>query len=83
MLVIEIDPNIRVEGNNTYSAFRNFHTNLVAIPGEIVLVVETESGLYGIAQVIRVDYTKNLVYLRVDWHKLQHSDYIVEYKDID
>jgi len=64
----EIDPNVRVRGNQTFTTFSC--CDRVPLPGEHVTVYEPESGVEGPAVVTDVDDTKRLVYLKVDWERL-------------
>lgn len=67
-MTVEIDLNVRVRGNQTF-------VGLLDIPGacvgDAVTVRESESGLSGPGWVTDIDWGKGLVYLRVDWPKLQ------------
>jgi hypothetical protein len=59
----EIDPNVRVFGDRTYSDLDG--VNVVA--GERVLAFEPEAGIEWDATVYGFDSTRDLVYLTVDW----------------
>jgi hypothetical protein len=66
--VIEIDPNVRVRGNETYAGFEDV-TGLLEV-GEEVTVRESEAGLLGEGRVTHIDLDRRLVYLSVDWASL-------------
>ena len=69
MSTVEIDLNVRVRNNETFSAFRHIHGSVPA-RGDVVDVVEPECGLGGKAIVTEVDHTKGIVYLAVEWANL-------------
>jgi hypothetical protein len=66
---ILIDPNVRVRGGQTYSAFRHVRGDIPRV-GEEVFVREPESNLVGTAIVADVDHQDHLIYLRVDWETI-------------
>lgn len=66
---ILIDPNVRVEGNLTFSGFEDVEGD-VPNEGDYVVVREPESDLSTLGRVRRVDYSDKLVYLDVDWKTL-------------
>lgn len=71
---IEIDPNVRVEGNNTFSGFSHINVNAefyAVREGEPVLVYEPEADIEGFGWVYRMDYEKELVFIKVDWSSLR------------
>lgn len=62
---IEIDPNCRVRGNQTFSGFED-----VSGPMEVgmeVEVYESEANIVGYGRITDIDHGKRLVYLTVDW----------------
>jgi hypothetical protein len=63
---IEIDPNVRVRSNQTYTTLDDV-TGPIAV-GDHVVVYESESGLTGPAQVTAVE--GGFVYLAVQWTEL-------------
>ncbi|MEZ0089950.1 hypothetical protein [Streptacidiphilus sp. EB129] len=63
---IEIDPNVRVRGNQTYSTLDDV-TGPITV-GDHVEVYESESGLTGPAQVTAIE--GDFVYLAVPWAEL-------------
>lgn len=64
-----IDPNVRVRGGQTYSAFRHVRGDIPKV-GDEVYVREPESNLVGKAAVTDIDKRDHLIYLRVDWATL-------------
>ncbi|MGO9382384.1 MAG: hypothetical protein ACLP4W_09870 [Mycobacterium sp.] len=66
---IFIDPNVRVRGGQTYSAFRHVRGDTPRV-GEEVFVREPESNLVGKATVTDIGERDHLIYLRVDWATL-------------
>ena len=66
---VEIDLNVRVRGNQTFTGFENA-SGMVA-EGDQVEVYESESGLAGPATVSEVDGDKRLIFLTVDWRSLR------------
>jgi len=64
-----IDPNVRVRGGQTYSAFRHIRGDIPSV-GEEVFVRELESDLVGKAVVTEIDTHDHLIYLRIDWATL-------------
>lgn len=69
MTRIEIDPNVRVHGNDTRAGLEDVEGSLAV--GLVVEVYESESGLVGTGCVTEIDSTKGLVYLSVDWSSLR------------
>jgi hypothetical protein len=66
-----IDLNVRVRGNQTFTAVADADGPLVE--GQGVEVYESESEIYGPATVTEIDRTKGLVYLAVEWAKLREA----------
>jgi hypothetical protein len=66
---VTIDPNVRVRGGQTYSAFRHIRGDMPLV-GEEVFVREPESNLVGKATVADINRRDRLIYLRVDWAAL-------------
>ncbi len=66
--VIDIDPNVRVHGNDTYAGFEDVVGPLSV--GSEVAVRESEVGLLGIGWITEIDVQRELVYLSVDWAQL-------------
>jgi hypothetical protein len=64
-----IDPNVRVRGGQTYSAFRHVRGDTPQV-GQEVFVREPESNLVGKAVVTDINNSDHLIYLRVDWAAL-------------
>ncbi|GAA3801056.1 hypothetical protein GCM10022403_039180 [Streptomyces coacervatus] len=66
---IEIDPNVRVRGNGTRAGFEDVRGPIaVNMPVE---VFEPESGLVGPGRVTEIDPARRLVFLSVEWSKLE------------
>ena len=70
--IIDIDPNVRVAGNQTYSGWEDVHGRMPRI-GDIVAVREPESGLTGTARVTDIEDRGQFIYLAVDWHDLRFA----------
>lgn len=68
-LLAEIDPNVRVKHNWTFTDFEDVYG--VPAVGDKVMVFERESGLIGRGRVREVDTAKRLVYISVNWSKLK------------
>jgi hypothetical protein len=66
--LVQIDPNVRVHGNDTYAGMEEV-VGPVAVGAE-VRVTEPESGLVGWARVTHIDAARDLVYLALDWASL-------------
>lgn len=66
---IEIDPNVRVRGNGTRAGFEDVSGPLAV--NMKVEVYEPESELVGPARVTEIDTLKQLVFLSVEWAKLE------------
>jgi hypothetical protein len=69
---VEIDLNVRVRGNWTFSGLEDADGPLVV--GEIVEVYERESGFAGRGRVEEVDEQRRVVFLSVDWGSLRAAD---------
>lgn len=72
---VEIDPNVRVRGNQTFTGLENCH-GPIAVDHEVT-VYESEAGIEGRGVITDIDYDKRLVYLRVDWaglHDMEDRD---------
>lgn len=64
----EIDLNVRVRGNQTFTGFED-----IAGPVAMFLpveVIEPESGLRGVGIISDIDQVRRLVYISVDWRTL-------------
>lgn len=68
---VEVDPNVRVRGNQTYSCFRHVRGADLPAIGDPVQVVEPESGLTGTGTVTDLDHEAEIIYIRVDWRGLR------------
>jgi hypothetical protein len=66
---VEIDPNVRVRGNQTFSGLDNVYGPIAV--GQAVQVFESEADIVGDGWVTDIDTKKNLVYLRVMWSSLR------------
>ena len=72
MTRIEIDPNVRVRGNQTYSGYEDVTGDLVL--HDMVEVYESEAGIVGTAEVTEIDAERKLVYLAVDWSSIHAGE---------
>ena len=72
MTRVEIDPNVRLSGEFTYSGFEDVTGPLVV--GHRVEVFVSESGVAGRGRIVAVDGAKRLVYLIVDWPSLVRQE---------
>ena len=70
MTEIMIDPNVRVEGDLTFSGFEDVRGAMPTV-GQRVLVREPESNLVASGTVARVDSDDSLIYIRVEWGSLR------------
>ncbi|OZC84491.1 hypothetical protein CH282_15250 [Rhodococcus sp. 06-418-1B] len=70
---LAIDPNVRVEANETYAGFEDLLDGSMAdlSPGAHVVVREPESNLVGDGTVSSVDYLRQLIYISIDWKTLR------------
>jgi hypothetical protein len=68
IVTVKIDLNVRVRKNLTFSGLEDCSGPVAA--GDLVHVVEPESGIHGDALVSEVDEELQLVYLLVPWGKL-------------
>jgi len=66
---IAIDLNVRVRGGLSYAGYEDASGPVA--PGDSVRVYERESGLEGPAQVVEIDSSTKLIYLRVEWAQLR------------
>jgi len=71
MIRVEIDLNVRVRGNWTFSGLEDTSGPVEA--GQVVEVFEAESGLSGPGIVEEIDEDRRLIYLSVDWAALRDS----------
>jgi hypothetical protein len=62
---VQIDPNVRTEGNGTYAGFEDVR-GVLALGVEVILY-EPESMIEGVGRVTRLDVEAGIVYLDVDW----------------
>lgn len=69
---VEIDPNVRVRGNETFSGFEDVAGPLVL--GREVDVYEPEGGVVGTGTITDIDVERELVYVRVDWSSLHEGE---------
>jgi hypothetical protein len=69
---VEIDLNVRVRGNWTFSGLEDADGPVEV--GDIVEVYEVESGLVGPGRVEEVDEASHLIYLSVDWDALHEPE---------
>lgn len=69
---VEIDPNVRVRGNQTFSGLENVYGPIAV--GQAVQVFESEADIVGDAWVTDIDNKKKLVYLRVLWSSLRDRE---------
>lgn len=72
MTRIEIDPNVRVRGNQTMTGMQYVHGPIVI--GQQVEVFESEAEIIGDGWVADIDEKKQLVYLRVVWSSLRDKE---------
>lgn len=72
MTRVEIDLNVRVRGNWTYTGLEDADGPVEV--GDIVQVFEPESGLEGHGRVEEVDEARQLIYLSVDWASVREPD---------
>lgn len=75
MTRIEIDLNVRVRGNLTYSGYE--HADGPLSEGEPVTVYEPDSGLAGSGCIVELDDDSRIVYIAVDWTSLQPEARVV------
>lgn len=66
---VAIDLNVRVRGALTYAGLEDASAPVRV--GDHVHVYERESGLEGPAEVVEVDDSSRLIYLRVEWAALR------------
>jgi hypothetical protein len=69
---VEIDPNVRLRGNQTRTGLKYCH-GPVAV-GDTVTVYEPEADLEGRGEVTDIDHDKQLVWIRVVWSSLQPKE---------
>ncbi len=69
--LLVIDPNIRVVNNETYVGFEDIREGEVPSVGEVVRVLEEESGLEGLGEVTRLDHERSLIFLSISWRGLR------------
>lgn len=69
---VEIDPNIRVRGNQTLADYGDADGPLSV--GQPVRVHESEAGIVGDGVVTELDPEKRLAVLRVDWASLRPEE---------
>lgn len=69
MTSVEIDPNVRVRGNQTRVGLEDADGPLEV--GMDVVVLESESGLSGPGRVLEVDAARGLAFLEVEWAALR------------
>lgn len=66
---ILIDPNVRVEGNETFAGFEDVRGSLPSEGEQIIAIVE-DTDVVGLAHVTRVSPEDRLIYLAVEWDRL-------------
>lgn len=69
---VEIDPNVRVRGNQTMTGLENVYGPISI--GQPVEVFESEADIVGDAWVSDIDNAKKLVYLKVRWSSLRDKE---------
>ena len=72
LAVIDIDPNVRVYNNETYSGYEDIHGDFPRV-GDAVTVREPESNVVGSAIVTSMRDADQLIYLKVDWPSLRQG----------
>ncbi|WP_341258117.1 hypothetical protein [Gordonia malaquae] len=74
---IAIDPNLRIESNNTLAGFADVVAGSLddLRGGLLVEVREVESGIVGDGQILRIDRARRLIELSVDWKSLHLAAY--------
>lgn len=71
LMRIAIDPNVRVEGNQTYGGFEDLFGDVDVLQvGDWLTVMCQETDIEGNAKVTRIDHESRLIYLAVDWKTL-------------
>jgi len=65
---VEIDLNVRVRGNWTFTGLEDADGPIAV--GDVVQVFEPESGIEGPGRVEEVDLHRRLIFLSVDWASL-------------
>lgn len=71
---IEIDPNVRVRGNQTFTGLGDIHPPGAPVAiGDDVIAFESEAGIAGPARVTDVDREKELIFLAVDWASMRED----------
>lgn len=70
---VEIDPNVRVRGNQTFSGLEDVD-GPVAV-GDTVTVYEPEADLEGHGEITEINYDKQLVWIRVVWSSVQPKEH--------
>lgn len=67
---IEIDPNLRVRGNQTIAGFEDIYDGQ-PIVGERCAVFEREAALLGHGWITAIDDAESLIYIDVVWSSLR------------
>lgn len=65
---VEIDLNVRVRGNQTFTGIEDVRGPINV--GDPVQVYESESGVVGSGRITEIDRERGIVYLTVDWDSL-------------
>lgn len=66
---LEIDPNVRVRGNQTFVGYEDCSD--VPAEGEVVRVFQPDYRIETTATVSEVSRDSQLIYLRVDWNAFE------------
>jgi len=77
---VEIDLNVRVRGNWTFTGIEDADGPVTV--GDIVRVVEPESGLEGSGRVEEVDAERRLIFLSVDWASIAELPPALTFDDL-
>ncbi len=68
-VTVEIDPNVRIEDNRTFSRLRDVSGAITL--NRSVVAVESDAGLVGEGTVASIDLVRGFVVLDVDWTSLR------------
>jgi hypothetical protein len=79
-LRIEIDPNVRVENNETFAGFEDLFGDVDELKvGDWMTVMCDETDLIGDAHVTRIDRDSRLIYLAVNWSSFRRDQPLPAY----